>query len=266
MIGPGNGLSPAEEFAQLRLKFIDPVQHDYEVIRPIVLYSETVAERSRQTEIERTQIGDKARRFVQQGMLGLVDQRASKAGRKAHVYPELVAAYILYLKRLYPPIHYCEIERIIKRKFGHKTNHHTLKRFLEQYPIPVQLPLNFTEFHDFEDAYQARWTVVKMYYEGWNKKSIAGCLKLSRKHVHDIIAAFKQDGFAGLEDQRTRPFHHPANQLTLPFLKEVLDVQREYPRAGRFRVRGLLEKQRDHEPPSACCLLILNVFLLCAGK
>jgi putative transposase len=43
--------------------------------------------------------------------------------------------------------------------------------------------------------------------------------------------------------------------MSLPFLKEVLDVQKEYPRAGKFRVRGLLEKQyqeqaRDEQPPS----------------
>jgi len=32
------------------------------------------------------------------------------------------------------------------------------------------------------------------------------------------------DGFAGLEEQRARPPQHPGNQLTLPFLKEVLDI------------------------------------------
>jgi transposase InsO family protein len=246
---------PTEEFGQLKLKFTDPIQHNYEVIRPIVLFDETISERSHQTGLERRRIGEKAQRFVQQGMLGLVDQRTEQSGGQVHVYPEAVAAYILYLKQLYPQIHYREIVRILERKFGYKTNHHTIKNFLERHPIPVQLELDFTHFHDFEDAYQARWTVVRMYYQGWNKKSIAGCLKLSRKHVHEIINAFEQDGFAGLEDQRTRPPNHPENQLTLPFFKEILDIQHEYPRAGRFRVRGLLEKQyqeqeRDEEPPS----------------
>ena len=121
--------SAPEDFGQLKLKFIDPIQHDYEVIRPIVLFSETVTQRSHQTDIERTVVGDKARRFVQQGMLGLVDQRAGQAGRQAHEYPEPVAAHMLYLKQLYPPIHYREIVRIIKRKFGYKTNHVTVKNF-----------------------------------------------------------------------------------------------------------------------------------------
>ena len=75
-------MSAAEEFAQYQLHFIDYIQHDYKVIRPIVLFAETITERSRQTGLERTTIGDKARRFVHEGMLGLVDQRAGHAGRK----------------------------------------------------------------------------------------------------------------------------------------------------------------------------------------
>jgi len=38
--------------------------------------------------------------------------------------------------------------------------------------------------------------------------------------------------------------------LSLPFLKEVREVQREHPRAGRFRVRGLVAKRTGREPPS----------------
>jgi putative transposase len=243
-------MTPTEEFAQYKLQFIDYIQHDYEVIRPIVLFAETIAERSRQTGLERTGIGDKARRFVQEGMLGLVDQRAGQAGRKGHVYPEAVAAYMLYLKQLYPPIHAREVVRILARKFGYKTNHHTVQRFFAQHTNPLQLELTFPTFHDFNEAYQARWTVVRMWYEGWNKQSIAGCLKLSRAHVYTILEAFERDGFAGLEDQRTRPPDHPDNQLSLPLLKTILDIQQEYPRAGRFRVHGLLEARRDSPPPS----------------
>jgi hypothetical protein len=48
---------------------------------------------------------------------------------------------------------------------------------LEPYNTPIQLELGLTTFAAFADAYQARWTVVRMAYEGWNKKSIADCLK-----------------------------------------------------------------------------------------
>jgi putative transposase len=243
-------VSAQEEFAHIRQQFVDPIQHDYEVIRPIVLFAETAAERSRQTGVERTVVGDKARRFVLEGMDGLRDRRTEVREPQAPGYPDAIAGYILYLKQLYPPIHLREIVRIVQRKFGYKTNHHTLKRFLAPYDTPHQLELALPTFATFADAYQARWTVVRMAAEGWNKKSIADCLKLSRSHVYTILEAFERDGFAGLEDQRTRPPQHPENQLSLPFLKEVLDLQQAYPRAGRFRIHGLLGQHREEPPPS----------------
>src|SRR5215471_4756054 len=182
-----------EDFAHIRQHCIDPLQHDYEVIRPIVLFAETSAERSRQTGVERPVVGDKARRFVLAGMLGLTDRRAEAAGRKGHSYPEAMASYIVYLKQLYPPIHLRDIARIVQRKCGYKTNHHTLKRFLEPYNTPIQLELGLTTFAAFTDAYPARWTVVRMAYEGWTKTSIADCLKLSRTHVYTILEACERD-------------------------------------------------------------------------
>src|SRR5262249_29210024 len=58
-----DGVAAAEDFAQYQLRFGDDIQHDYEVIRPIGLCAETIAERSRKTGIEPTVVGAKARRF-----------------------------------------------------------------------------------------------------------------------------------------------------------------------------------------------------------
>jgi hypothetical protein len=229
-----------DDFARIRTEFIDPFQHDYEAIRPVVLFGETAAERSRQTGIDRTTIADKAKCFVTGGMLGLADGRTQPTPSEGAIYPEGIAAYIIYLKQRYPPIHLREIERIWWRKFAYKTNHHTLKRFLQPYETPLQLELDLTTVSSFDDAYEARWTVVRMAQEGWDKTSIADCLKVSRSHVYKILDAFEKEGFDGLEDPRTRSPHHPDNQLSLPFFKEVLDLQHEYPWAGRFRIHGLL--------------------------
>jgi hypothetical protein len=240
-------MAMSEDFQPLALRFRDPIQHDYEVIRDIVLHDETVRRRSRVTGVDRATVAEKARRFVQAGMRGLIDQRPG-LNESRRAYPAVAAGYILCLKQLYPDIHDREIARIVARKYGYRTDHHKVRRFLARHPIPVQLPLPIPRFHHFDDAYQARWTVVRLYYEGWHQKSIAGHLGLSRQHVWHIVESFKRDGFAGLEEQRTRPASHPANQLTLPFLKEVLDIQQEYPRAGRFRVRGLLAERTGEEP------------------
>jgi hypothetical protein len=102
-------MSAQEDFEQIKRQVVDPIQHDYEAIRPVVLFSETAAARSLETGIERTVLGDKARRFITEGMLGLADQRPGSAGRKGHVYPDAIAAHILYLKQVYPPIHWREI-------------------------------------------------------------------------------------------------------------------------------------------------------------
>jgi hypothetical protein len=211
-------MEASEDFQQLALRFTDPIQFDYEVIRKVVLADETIQQRSRETGVDRTTVAEKARRFVQQGMLGLIDRRLGlKQSRQP--YADVVAGYILYLKQLCPALHDREIARIVERKFGCKTNHHTVRLFLRRHPIPVQLPLPIPRFHRFDDAYQARWTVVRLFYEGWHQQSIATYLGLSRQHVWTIVEHFKQDGFAGLEEQRTRPPHHPGNQLTLPFIK-----------------------------------------------
>lgn len=239
-----------EPFSQLQLRFIDPIQYDYEAIRPVILFSQSVTERSRETEMPRTTVREKARQFVTEGMLGLVDKRSTSATSKEIGYPQPIARYILYLKHLYPPIHYREIVRIIETKFGYRTDHHKVKRFLQHHPVTVQLELKLVHFHEFEDAYEARWTVVRMYYEGWNVKSIADLLKVSRKHVVALIQAFERDDFAGLEDKRTRPANHPDNQLTLPFMDEVFRAQLEYPDAGRFRVHGILEHKLGDDMPS----------------
>lgn len=57
------------------LSFLTPYSAHDLVIRPIMLYGERVIERSRQTEIDRSVVWEKARRFVRKGMFGLQDLR-----------------------------------------------------------------------------------------------------------------------------------------------------------------------------------------------
>ena len=243
-------MSAAEAFAPSQLHCIDDIQHDYEVIRPLVLFADTMTERRRQTGLERTTSGDKARRFVPEGMWGLVEQRAGHAGRKGHRYPEPVAADRLYVKQLSPPIHARELVRLVPRKFGYKTNHHTVKAFLARHASPVQLEMPLLACAEFADAYHARWTVVRLWAEGWNNQRIAGCLKMARSHVSALSAACAHDGCAGLEDQRTQPPPHLETPLPVPFLTEVLALHQADPRAGRCRLHGLLAQQQDSPLPS----------------
>jgi len=94
-------VSHQEEFEQIRWHFVDPLQHDDEVIRPIVLFGDTAAERRRQTGVERTGVGDKARRVVLEGMDGLRDRRTEARGPQAPGYPDAMAGSILYLNSMF---------------------------------------------------------------------------------------------------------------------------------------------------------------------
>jgi len=67
----------SDDVHQVALRFTDPVQHDDEVIRDILLADATVAERSRATGLDRATVGEKARCFVEGGMRGLVDRRTT---------------------------------------------------------------------------------------------------------------------------------------------------------------------------------------------
>jgi hypothetical protein len=57
-----------------------------------------------------------------------VAPRRTTTDKGRYRYPDVVAGCILYVKQLYPPIHYREIARIVARRFGYKTNHVTVKR------------------------------------------------------------------------------------------------------------------------------------------
>ena len=58
-----------EPFSQLHLRFTDPIQFDYEVIRPVVLFAQSTNSRSQETEVPRTTVREKAKQFVMEGML-----------------------------------------------------------------------------------------------------------------------------------------------------------------------------------------------------
>lgn len=73
----------------------------YEVTRPIVLFVEPVAARSEEVNLPRSTVGDEARRFVQDGMPGLVDI-GSAFPRHLEAFPERIAVYLLTIKQRYP--------------------------------------------------------------------------------------------------------------------------------------------------------------------
>ena len=50
-------------------------------------------------------------------------------------------------------------------------------------PHPVQGELPFGGYHRHADRFQARLQVVKLYYQGWNKRSISHFMQVSRPTI-----------------------------------------------------------------------------------
>ena len=51
------------------------------------------------------------------------------------------------------------------------------------------------------DEETRRRTVIRLHVDGWNAKSIAEYLQVSRKTVHAILRRFAEEQFAGLADK-----------------------------------------------------------------
>jgi transposase len=227
-------------FPELCKRFTDEVQNRYEASRSMILYQVSAVQRARETGLHPQTLRDYARRFRRDGMLGLFDER--DLVNKGLTVADTIREQVRHLKTLYPPLHHREIANIVYARLGVRVDHKTVKNILKAHPVPVQPRLPFPKFRDFKDPYQARVEVVKLYYQGWNIKSISGFVGVSRKHIYTLLERFEEEAFVGLIERSHAP-HHPPRKLSLPVLKKIADLQREYPYLGRFRIWGLLKKQ-----------------------
>lgn len=230
-----NLLVGLETFDQLRLIVSDPAQERYEVARPLLLGQPlTATQRAQQTHKHAQTVRGYVRRFEREGMRGLFDEEPALVPQRGTV-SEAVRQEVLRLKTLYPPLHLREIANIVYATLGTRIDHKVVRRILDQQPVGLQGRLPLPKFHDYKEPYQARVEVIKLYYRGWNIKSISGFLGVSRQHIYNLLERFEQEAFAGLV---TRPLgaRHPRRKLYLPLLKKIADLQKEYPLIGRFHL------------------------------
>jgi hypothetical protein len=158
-------MEPRRDFAQLELRFIDQIQWRYELIRPLVLFEGgTATQRAQETQTHPQMVRKLARRFAQQGMLGLfpdtVDVRPAR--RVRHV-PEAAVQEIARLKALYAGLHYREVARIVLYKVGCRVDDKTVKTLWQDTAPAVQGEFALRDYHRHPDPYHARVEVIKLY-------------------------------------------------------------------------------------------------------
>ena len=233
-------MPPCPDAEDPQLPFNDPIQHRYEIIRPIVVFGDrTAIQRAQETATHPETVGHLKRRFEQQGMLGLLPNTVEVIPtRRRRRVPDTVVQELQRLKGLYEGFGYRELARIVFHRVEYRIDSKTVKQLWEELSpsSPRQLPL--LDYHSYADPSQARLAVIELYFEGWRKSSISAFLHVSRPTINIWIDRFEADNLSSLENQSHTP-KTIRRKVWLPTMVEIYHLQKRHPDAGGFRIWSL---------------------------
>jgi putative transposase len=247
-------IPPTDDWRQLELLTETPGQRSYEVIRPVLLFGDPIAERATTTQTQARSVYRYVARFEAAGLGGL--EPPPRLERHQRVPAELRQA-IIELKREHPPLHLRELATIGWARFGHRLSHNTVRRILAEDPPAPRVSRRFPPYHALPDASTRRRTVLQLHVEGWSQASIAAYLEVHRHTVAAILQRWVADDLAGLHDKLSRP-HHLTTKQTLAAIHTVARLQQN-PLLGEFRVHVALKQLGIALSPRTCGrILALN--------
>jgi putative transposase len=232
---------PTQDWQQLRPLLKDPAQMTYEVIRPVILWGQTPQERAAETGVSSRTIYYKANLFDQAGMASLLPPAPPPEvpRQDKRSLPPDIRQEIVDLHTQYPAFRPHELATICFVKFNRKPAPATIKLILASGPKPSTTERRYKRYGEIEDGAERRRTVIRLHAEGWNAKSIAGYLDVSRKTVHAILRSFAEEQFAGMEDKsHARRGPRKVNIATIQEIKKLA----ENPLLGAYRVSAALEQ------------------------
>lgn len=246
---------PTHDWQQLRPLLKDPAQFHYEVIRPVVLFGQTPKERAAETGVPRSTIYYHANLFDQAGMAALFPAAPpppvpAQNKRDQRLLPPNVRQAIVDVHAEYPALSLREIASICYARFNRRPSPRTIKMVLADGPKPHVKARRYPPYAEIPDPIQRRKAILWLHFEGWNKKSIAGYLQLSRPTVHAVLKRFAEEQFAGLPDRSSAP-RSSNRKVTLEAMYEVKKLA-ENPELGAFRVSAALEQMGIKLSPATC--------------
>jgi putative transposase len=240
-------VEPTEDWGQLELLLKWPEQREYELIRPIVVFGGSVAERARETgAASESTLRRKSDRFDEEGMPSLFGSEPAKYQR----LPLAMRRLIVDRKAEYPAFSLGEIARICYVAFGRRPSKHTVKRVIEEGPTPLMPVRRYPPYHQMPKGRERREAIVELHADGWTVKAIAGFLKTSETTVYRTLKRWAEEGAEGLEDKpRGRP--KGSGKVNFPIMNTVRIMQ-ENPRLGAFRVHAALKQMGIHLSRATC--------------
>ncbi len=102
-------VDPTEDWQQLRLLLDWPEQLAYELIRPVVLFGRSVAERAKETGAAARTIHRRAKRFDQEGLASLFADDTPQRPEDRRLLPPPLRQLIVDLKAEHPAFRVGEI-------------------------------------------------------------------------------------------------------------------------------------------------------------
>jgi putative transposase len=246
-------VEPTDDWEQLKLMCKWPEQVRYEEIRPLALFGSSVVERAEETGTSERTLYRRVDRFEAEGMESLFGAEATKHRRLPPAFRRL----IVDLKAEYPHFSLNEIAKICYACFGRTPSGHTVKRVLEEEPLPLRMIRRYPPYREIAEARERRLAVVTLHSEGWTVKAIAGYLKINRDTVYRTLKRWIEEGEEGLDD---RPGGRPkgVRKVTLAAMDAIRRMQKN-PNLGEFRIHAALAQIGIHLSPRTCGrILALN--------
>jgi len=264
-------IEPTEDWTQLQLQFQFPEQFAYELIRPVVLFGRSPAERARQTGKPERTIRRKADRFDRFGMASLFGATRFDLAERGAPHPTLpppIRQAIVDLREEYRDFTLREIATICYVRFGRRPSPHTVKRVLADGPLPSRrgkAARRYPPYAQIADPAEARLAIVRLHADGWSVTTIAAYLATSRPTVYTVLRRWIEEGVRGLEDKsHARP--PGARKVTMHAMQAVRDLQQN-PELGAFRVHAALKQMGIALSVRTCGrILALNRKLYGLGK
>lgn len=171
-----------------------PEQKPYELLRPIVLFGETAAQRAQETGASERTLYSKANPFDEQGMASLFPQEPSPSAEKARSLPPDMRQLIVDLKREHSAFRPHEIATICYVRFGRRPSHHTVQRVLADGPKPSRTSRRYPPYAQITDPYQRRKAIIDLHAQGWSVSTISAYMQTTRATVYDILQRWATEG------------------------------------------------------------------------
>jgi len=189
-------IEPTHDWQLLLPLFEWPEQERYEQIRPLVLFGSPTAERAEEVGASERTLQRRVSRFREEGMDSLFGSERARQKR----LPPAIRRLVLDLRAEYPAFNLNEIANVVRAVFGRKPDVRSVKRVLDEDPLPLKILRNCPPYHETEDVRDARAAIVELRLSGWSAKAIAGYLGIHKATVYRALERWKQGGFEGLSD------------------------------------------------------------------